>query len=1046
MTAAQGTIPALPPFVGTLGGFELVELSNFGVSQYCTVDQIAARAVAGGIVVPTSRTIATPVTGGIAGGGDLSANRSFTLSLSQVQTKTTPVVADAVVINNSVNNLPNIVNLSDFYKSIIGLTHQTTPDQATYSLALYNSADSSVYRSTIQEAFSSVGTLPTGGTSGQLLKKSSGSNFDAAWSSTGFVTSVGITNGTGITVTGGPVTGAGSITVALANTAVTPTSYGSASQVPSYTVDQQGRLTSAANVTITPSAIGAVPTSRTVSTSTGLSGGGALSGDLTLSLANTAVSPGSYGDGTHVTAVTVDQQGRLTNATSIAISLSGLGGVPTSRTLTGGTGINTIGDLSTNRTISLANTAVTPGSYGTASSVAAITIDQQGRITNAAPTTITPAAIGAVPTTRAVNTATGLQGGGALSGDLTLNYDFPSLPLKSSPDPTNDLVAIYNAAGSAYAKSPVSAVGAAGSVASFNGRLGVVVPTTGDYAITQIAATTGNRLFGTDGSGNSGVISAGTGVTISGSTINTPWAISGSNIYYSVGSITIGSSTIPVTKSTIEVSNSGNVNDGVSVLRQPGANADVFGFRLKSNSGGVFRGALTVISSGQSETEVMSFGIGSSFGQPSLPTIGSGVVKSSSGALAASSLVNADVSASAAIDATKLAYTSPGTGAVAILVSNLVASYGVSVLAFGAVGNNVTDDRDAFQRAITYAQTIGARVLIPPTVNGYKIGSALNITSAISIQGVCLSGSFSASVFGSVLKPIAGITVFAVSTDDPIDIRDLSIEFPAVLPSASNSIGVKLDSTSTFNLNTRITNCAFYYADVAIQAVSAAQWVFSKCHIYSANIGVYVRNAYHPDAGDSTITECDMTLDTTHTSVYGIYQVSSGGLRIVNNKINGGNYYYVMSLEAGAVTGDLIIGNNSFEGAVYGGLLFTRQSSVNTSFQIVTITGNELVATGNSSRVIYVTDNTANWISAITIVGNVVFTGPNGGAVNDGIVLEYTSGFLIANNVFHAGGSSSRMIVAASTSDAAIIGPNLNYGGASPSQIASTNTTIIPPT
>lgn len=60
----------------------------------------------------------------------------------------------------------------------------------------------------------------------------------------GTVTSVG----TGTGLTGGPITNTG--TVSLANTAVTPAAYGSANTVATFTVDQQGRLTAAANVAI----------------------------------------------------------------------------------------------------------------------------------------------------------------------------------------------------------------------------------------------------------------------------------------------------------------------------------------------------------------------------------------------------------------------------------------------------------------------------------------------------------------------------------------------------------------------------------------------------------------------------------------------------------------------------------------------------------------------------------------------------------------------------------------------------------------------------
>ena len=70
----------------------------------------------------------------------------------------------------------------------------------------------------------------------------------------------------------------------------------------------------------------------------------------------------------------------ITGGTIAGVSVSGY--VPTTETITAGTGLTGGGDLSAPRTIALANTAVTTGTYGNAARTITQTVDQQGRLTN----------------------------------------------------------------------------------------------------------------------------------------------------------------------------------------------------------------------------------------------------------------------------------------------------------------------------------------------------------------------------------------------------------------------------------------------------------------------------------------------------------------------------------------------------------------------------------------------------------------------------------------------------------------------------------------
>lgn len=121
-------------------------------------------------------------------------------------------------------------------------------------------------------------------------------------------------------------------------------------------------------------AVGAVPSSRTIATGTGLTGGGDLSANRTIAIANggvgtaqlaaSGVSAGVYGSGTLVPVLTVDATGRVTSATTAAVSVSGF--VPTSRSVIAGTGLTGGGALTSDVTLNVNFSSSTPQALGTA--------------------------------------------------------------------------------------------------------------------------------------------------------------------------------------------------------------------------------------------------------------------------------------------------------------------------------------------------------------------------------------------------------------------------------------------------------------------------------------------------------------------------------------------------------------------------------------------------------------------------------------------------------------------------------------------------------
>jgi len=251
------------------------------------------------------------------------------------------------------------------------------------------------FRTTTNEVIGEVNKL-TDGTANLVIDTITANTF------TGVVTDLDIVGDTGndvitlgtdiLSFAGGngisSIVTSNTITYNLETSGVVSGLYANANTVPQISVDSYGRVTSVANVSIAISS-GAVSGLATSATTDTTNASNITTGTLNATrLATSGVSSGTYGSSSNVTQIVVDDKGRVTSASNTAISISSgaVSGLANSATVDTTNASNiTAGTLDATR---LATSGVTANTYGSASKIPIITVDQYGRITSASNTDV----------------------------------------------------------------------------------------------------------------------------------------------------------------------------------------------------------------------------------------------------------------------------------------------------------------------------------------------------------------------------------------------------------------------------------------------------------------------------------------------------------------------------------------------------------------------------------------------------------------------------------------------------------------------------------
>lgn len=341
-----------------------------------------------------------------------------------------------------------------------------------------------------------------------------------------------------------------------------------------------------------------------------------------------------------------------------------------------------------------------------------------------------------------------------------------------------------------------------------------------------------------------------------------------------------------------------------------------------------------------------------------------------------------------------------GTGAVMRTSKDKMLDF-VSVKDFGAKGDGTTDDTAAMQAA----HNTGKLIYYPA---GTYLFSPTLTMSAGGIIGNGPSQTILKSNDTGTSNLIKYTGNFATSLNVPI-FRDFTLNANIA---KTNGAGIQFSPTTGETSYIDFRNVTFIYCPIGIDFVAASLWKVIGCDFLAYSVaGIQVANTNTPDSGDSVISGC--VFNNPYATGSGIWQKSSGGLKVIGNKFLGGFRGYTMNLEGS--TSVLIIKGNSFENMVSQDIAFS-QGVAGKSFINVAITGNEF-----GVGPLAIATDASGFLSEVVISGNIINMGSTGS--NACIALNAVSDFNISGNLIKGnGGAGSAAIAVNACANGKIVG------------------------